>query len=331
MRRFAIVLSILAAVSCGGGSKSSPAPTTPTPPSPAWSASGHVTTLDTGAGVSGATVTPGWALSPVTTDGSGAYQLADTKVPTTLPYPVTVSADGMISRDVFINWLQGSRTGVDISLIHDVAPFSLDFYRQLVRGTYDEVGDGAPFAVLRWTRPPSFYIRTVDEDGNQVAQSVIDGIVEGINRAVPAWTGGQYNPVAIEQGTDPRSQAINWINVDIKKHADPTTPHCGQALVGANPGQITLWENVCPCAVIPGEVVVHEVGHAMGFFHVGDRTSVMYPNDLQACPNTGILSATERFHATIAYSRPRGNTDPDKDPNTSASILKDSSPRIVVY
>src|SRR5258708_3396340 len=137
MRRPAIALTVLVSTSCGGGG--GPAPTTPTkaaPPSNAWSATGHITTLDTGGPVAGATITPGWSLGPVTTDADGTYQLADTNAPAA-PYPLTVSGDAIVTHDVWINWMRGARTGVDISVIHDAAPFSMDYYRQLVRGAYD--------------------------------------------------------------------------------------------------------------------------------------------------------------------------------------------------
>jgi hypothetical protein len=41
---------------------------------------------------------------------------------------------------------------------------------------------------------------------------------------------------------------------------------------------------------------------------------VMYPFAPGNCP-PGSLSAAEKFHAAIAYSRPRGNRDPDVDPS----------------
>lgn len=314
--------------SCGGGSSAPAAPTT-TPPSNAWSVTGRITTLDTGSGVAGATVTPQWALAAVTADGNGTYKISDTSTPPSTPLPVTISGDGIISHDVFINWARGNRAGVDVSVIHDAPPFSMDYYKQLVRGTFD--ADNAPWPTLRWVTPPSFYIRTIDDAGTALPQSVIDGIVEAINRAVPAWSGGQYAPAAIQTGTDVRAQTVNWINIDIKQNTDPNSRHCGQSLVGGNPGQITFWENVCPCAVIPGEVVVHEVGHAMGFFHVNDKTSLMNPIDLQPCPNNGILSSADSFHSTIAYSRARGNTDPDKDPSNAAAVLRTLNPRIWMY
>jgi hypothetical protein len=50
----------------------------------------------------------------------------------------------------------------------------------------------------------------------------------------------------------------------------------------------------------------------MGFFHVGDRNSVMYPYVPGNCP-AGTLSANERYHSALAYGRARWNADPDSD------------------
>ena len=63
---------------------------------------------------------------------------------------------------------------------------------------------------------------------------------------------------------------------------------------------------------------MHEVGHAMGFFHVADRKSLMYPFIAGDCP-AGELSAAESYHSAIAYSRPRGNTEPDHDPSSGTA------------
>jgi hypothetical protein len=74
---------------------------------------------------------------------------------------------------------------------------------------------------------------------------------------------------------------------------------------------------------IPGAVTMHEVGHAPGYFHVGDRGSLMFPFIAGDCP-AGALSANESYHAGIAYARPRGNTEPDHDPSSGAALAATS-------
>jgi hypothetical protein len=126
---------------------------------------------------------------------------------------------------------------------------------------------------------------------------------------------------AIESGTESRPEAVGWINVDILR--DPNQRQtCGRAFVGRNPGLITLYNDVCSCGSnkIPGALVLHEVGHALGFFHVNDRNSVMFPFLPGNCP-PGRLSAAESYHSAIAYTRPRGNVDPDTDPPSNAALI----------
>jgi len=322
----AVTLVALSACGGGGGSRSNTtptmpttptAPTTPTTPTNTWSVAGQVIATGTQQTVSGATLTPGWSLAAVTADGDGNYQLGDNANPPSTPYPVTISNLGFLSHDVWITWQRGPRDNVMLDLIRNAAPFSADFYGQLVRGRYDQ--PGAPWPVLRWTNAPSFYVRTVDQNGRAIEPEVLVSVLAALHRAVPLWSGGRMAASAIETGTDPRPAAQDWINVDIK--SDPHEDRiCAFANFGANPGSITLNDDVCSCGSnkIPGAVTMHEVGHAMGFFHVGDRRSLMYPFIAGDCP-PGELSAAELYHAGIAYSRPRGNTEPDHDPSTGAA------------
>src|SRR4029079_2871490 len=145
--------------------------------------------------------------------------------------------------------------------------------------------DGAPFGLQRWTTAPSFYVKTVDQNGRPIEPEVLARVYDGIRAAVPAFTGGVYSVAALETGTAAREQATNWINVDIRR--DPNEKRvCGFSHIGTNPGAIVLNDDVCSCGSnkIPGALAMHEVGHALGFFHVGDRSSLMFPIIAGDCP-----------------------------------------------
>jgi hypothetical protein len=329
IRRLAWCIAAAAfAVSGCGGTGDSPLPVSPTAPVTTtttstpnpyrWSITGQV--VDTGSRqpIAGATVAPSWQVSPVTTDAQGTYLLGDHTNPPSSPYRVDVSADGFITHAMWIPFRAGTTTGVGLDAIADRAPFSLDFYRQLVRGTYDD--PGAPWPIQRWTSAPSFYVKTTDESGRPIEPEVVSTTLDAIRRAVPAWTGGRFGSPVIETGTAARLHRSGWILVDIRRR--PEAGVCGLADIGANPGHITLNDDVCSCGStkIPGAVTMHEVGHALGFFHVSDRRSIMYPFVAGDCPG-GELSAAEAFHAAIAYSRPRGNTEPDQDPAPASNTI----------
>jgi len=254
----------------------------------------------------------------VTTGGDGGFTLSSTSNPPANPFRVDVSGASLVSRSVWITWQNGSRTGISIDVIRDSAPFSMTFYRNFVRGTFDATG--GPYPVLRWMESPKFYVKTIDQNGRPVEPEVLQMVRDSIGRAVAAYTAGRLSVAALETGTETRPDTIGWINVNIRRDPNERTV-CGNALIGANPGIINLNDDVCSCGSnkIPGSLVMHEVAHALGFFHVPDRNSVMFPFLPGNCPS-GTLSADEQFHAAIAYSRPRGNTDPDTDPSNAPSL-----------
>jgi hypothetical protein len=310
----------LVTVACSGGSGgSSGTPTTPTPPTTPttptnnWTINGTVTDTVSGAPIGNASIAPSWNLAAVTAGGDGAFQLGSPANPPTTPYDLTVSAGGFLTRKQWVTWQQGQRNGISLDLIRLSAPFSMDFYKQLVRGTFDYETDVWP--VLRLNASPKFYVKTVEPSGRSVEPEVLSVVLAALQRAVPAFTGGKLSAAAIETGTETRGDVPGWINVLIVR--EPASDSCGLAYIGREAGEITLNNDLCGCGSnkIPGELVMHEVGHALGFFHVNDTNSVMNPTSPIRCGAVD-LSPAERYHSAIAYSRPRGNTDPDQDPSS---------------
>ena len=308
---------------CGSGSSSSPPPA-PNPPltqppaSTTWSATGRVIDTVGRQPLPSIQISPSWELASVTTAADGTFSISSASNPPTNPYRLNISGPGLVSRSVWVSWQSGPRTGVEIDVIRDAAPFSLGFYQNFVRGTFDQ--PGAPYAVLRWMDSPRFYVKTVDQNGRAIEPEVLQVVRDAIARAVPAFTGGRLSVAVLDTGTEDRPPTSGWVNVHILR--DPNErARCGFASVGANPGSITLYNDLCSCGSvkIPGSTVMHEVGHALGFFHVPDNRSVMFPTAPGNCP-PGQLSAAEQFHAAIAYSRPRGNLEPDIDPSTSRTL-----------
>jgi hypothetical protein len=341
MRRLAlgIVGALTVTMSaCGGSGPTGPStpsittpPSTSTPPTtPAptelWSVSGRVVATSTGRAAGAVRVTSDLGPSTIS-DAAGAFRLGSDENPPFTPHKFTTSHPDYMPREVYLNWQRGLRDNVTIDLISLAAPFNVAFYRQLVRRGLEQPND--LLAIRRWTSNPSFYVRNVDQTGRAIEPEVMALVLATIPRAVSDWTSGRLGVAQLEAGAQTRPETHGWIVVNITR--DYASDFCGQALVGSNPGRITLVDDRCNCGSvkIPGDVVVHEVGHALGFTHVSDRNAVMYPQAGGGCPN-GTLTAAERFHAALAYQRAPGNLDPDRDPSSAGyAAPAESSPPIL--
>jgi len=306
MRR-ALLASLLLVSACGGGT-----PTGPGPTPQAWTISGRVTNTLTGDPVGGATLALGGQT--VTAGADGRWTLSgEGAIPTA--FDAVVSASGFHTRNTRIQGENG-RTNADVDIIRDAAPFSLDFYRQLARDSFDTPGQFK--TTKRWITAPKFYINTTNPaTGGTLSTSELGLITNSIQMVVPQVTGGLYQAAAIETGTTARPEQVGWIQISIVH--DQADNFCGRATIGANPGKILFnylpgCANICtPNAAISHTVVDHEIGHALGLYHALGGAMDATANH---CKLQG-LSDAEQVHARIVYRRPAGNSDVDRDPTST--------------
>ena len=220
---------------------------------------------------------------------------------------MTIQADGALERGL---WLRPN-TETPITIIPTASPFDLTFYRQLVRNGYEAPEKLEP--IRRWTVAPRVYLQTRDTASQEVAADILDRIEADIRRAVAEWSGQTLAVAGCERGAEARAETAGWLQVQFVQ--DPSAAWCGQATVGADPGGLRFNLGACGwCAgSVPPLTVTHEIGHAMGFYHVTPGAGMMNPMAVGHCGLVPTWSEGERFHAWLAYQRPVGNFDPDRD------------------
>ena len=320
-------LALALASACGGSAPVTPGTLGPPPGGgTGGSISGTVVNRDGRAPISGATVL--FAGVATATDTEGRFALNG--VPSSGTGVVTINAGGHLFRGVAVT-LGTSRTDLSFDLIHDALPFSLEFYRAFVRNQY-ESRTLQPTA--RWTRAPSFYLKTtVETTGVAVPDDVVGRIRDVIANSVPELSGGRYQMAAFETGTAARPAADGWVAITF--YPELSGGAFGRSSVGGNSGVIELrYGMVSSDLTNPGHclspevsLVDHEIVHTMGFWHTRD---VFYDSfSGPGCPGSS-RPAHVRYHAEVLYSRPPGNIDPDVDPIESAQIQGSAAPRPIV-
>lgn len=328
MRRRALCLVLVVfATGCGG---SSAPPTTPGPTpggggATSWSIGGTITDAITGQGVAGA-VLAFTGFPSVTTDAAGNWQLTGSGgSPGASVLASTIKAPGFHDRETRIEWKTGGRSDVALSLLPERSPFSLSFFRQLVRNGHEEPDELEP--IRRWTSNPNFYLNAQNPRTNaKLTPSEIQMIESTIRSVIPQVTGGSLSAGSFDVGTTDRPQRPGWINIEVVH--EPDEDYCAQAYVGSNPGLITLNYDACRVSWcregISPNVLAHEVGHAMGLWHVPGGMMVA---ELDDCYGT-TFSQEEQLHASVAYQRPNGNVDIDRDPVTFHAVTTGGAPQI---
>jgi hypothetical protein len=326
VRRLSAALLIVLAAACGSSSPPptapSPvtqAPVTPPPPPPPVILTGRVVASITGEALGGLSVL--LADKTTTTDADGRFRY---ELPPGGTYPrLTIGGPNIIQRSMSLTLLESRDLTVDVISLS--SGFDLDYYRRLVRDDYDS--PGLLRSLRRWTQAPRLYLKTIDEAGAPVDADTLERVAAAFEDDAAAWTGGRFGLAGIDRGTETREGVSGWITVKWPIDGDETL--CGRAQVAADGGWIELYSRNRDCACVgsrisPG-VARHELGHALGFYHTGERDDVMYP--FAQCDVHP--SARERLHAAIAYSRPFGNMDLDDDPFSLFQRLKAGAPIVV--
>ena len=194
---------------------------------------------------------------------------------------------------------------VNFSLTYDPITdgrFDRDFWNEFAFNAYEcprssscELLNGLPYPALEdrflWILEdqPNYYIRTTGFSASQIRT-----IRAGIREAHRDLTGVSFFG-EIEEGTVSRIDRQGWVSVESDRDAE----YCGYAYIGADPGRIILHPG---CLRDLGkELVLHEVGHALGFFHVRGR-HIMHA-EIRAGSR---FTSDERYHAQLAYQLWRG-------------------------
>jgi len=302
IRPLGVVVALSLGFACGGGGS------TPTSPSSALVGTNAASTPPSASPARVTISTP--IKNTVTGAVVGLLEQEVDQLPTLLP----VSLAGYVTRQA---WITNASSPVD--LIPE-AGFDLAFYRQLARDDFDRIqGRLQPLWVL--SQAPSFYMETEGEKG--LSRSIATRLEVLARRIVPALTGGRFQVGVWETGPVPRPPQPGWIMIERNDNiGGPDVPPgyvvCGRASIGAPAGQISLHgDQVCRIEA----VFAHELGHALGFFHVNRRGAMMYPYEIAADSAADAPIDAERSAAAIAYARPRGSMDIDVDPTFSTPSL----------
>ena len=167
---------------------------------------------------------------------------------------------------------------------------------------------------------PDIYIRTErDTGGRGFSSSQIRTLRRVIPDAISALTGEPFTGRITEGSADrDRDGSITIVAVRAADDREQWAPdddgrrRCGQARTGWTNGKITLNLDAIRSSRTDGycwleSILRHEMGHALGFFHVRDTSDVMYADDQWRSR----FSSREEYHAQLAYQYGRATVYED--------------------
>ena len=219
-------------------------------------------------------------------------------------------------------------------------PFQLALWRELVFDGYDcPRADSTARCTRLWggravedritsvlSSQPNFHILTTARltvGTYRFTRSHVETIKDAIRDAVPQTTGERFDGRITTSSTSLRDQDgwVDIIPIGNDWWQDGVGP-CGTASVGARNGTILVnVDRLDDCDLVP--LAMHEVGHALGFFHVLDLGDYMMSPFLSGIPP--VFHDDEQYHGRLAWELGRGaRYTPDPRRRSLATLTTDA-------
>jgi hypothetical protein len=183
--------------------------------------------------------------------------------------------------------------------------FEPAFYRAFLQNGYDSPARLEPVRILQGAF--RVFMQTQDDEGRAIDASSLDSTERTLIDAARIWSGETFGITEVARGTGTREKVFGWITVKWSRAA--LGDRCGRSTVGVDGGYIELnISGACSCGLVTGvypRLVRHELGHAMGYYHTGDRDDVMYGQPIAKSGCDIYPSERERRLAIFAHAQTR--------------------------